>query len=99
MKTVLRSDSAVLFLPYRHSWQHLVIFYLGTPGCAVLVAETILDGETPYAALQSLNMLVQTEGQERTKEQYADLLRQHGFGVIRAVQTSNFLDAFMACKV
>ncbi|XP_075887199.1 putative bifunctional dTTP/UTP pyrophosphatase/methyltransferase protein isoform X2 [Nelusetta ayraudi] len=70
-----------------------------TPGCAVLVAETILDRESPYAALQSLNMLVQTEGRERTKRQYADLLRQHGFGAVRTVQTSNFLDAFMARKV
>lgn len=70
-----------------------------TSGCAVLVAETIMDRESPYAALQSLNMLVQTEGRERTKGQYADLLRQHGFGAVRTVQTSNFLDAFMACKV
>lgn len=65
----------------------------------MLVAETILDRETPYAALQSLNMLVQTEGQERTKGQYADLLLRYGFGAMRTVQTSNFLDAFMAYKV
>lgn len=74
-------------------------FFSPPTGCAVLVAETILDRESPYAALQSLNMLVQTEGRERTKGQYADLLRQHGFGAVRTVQTSNFLDAFMACKV
>lgn len=74
-------------------------FNLCTSGCAVLVAETILDREMPYAALQSLSMLVQTEGRERTKGQYADLLQRHGFGLIRTVQTSNFLDAFMACKV
>ncbi|XP_074551656.1 putative bifunctional dTTP/UTP pyrophosphatase/methyltransferase protein isoform X2 [Halichoeres trimaculatus] len=37
------------------------------PGCAVLVAETTLDGRRAHAALQSLNMLAQTEGTERTE--------------------------------
>lgn len=65
----------------------------------MLIAETIQDGETSYAALQSLNMLVQTEGQERTKGQYADLLQRQGFGFIRAVETLNFLDALLATKM
>lgn len=68
-------------------------------GCAVLLAETILDGQTSYPALQSLNMLVQTEGVERTEGQYTDLLHKHGFGDIRMVHTSNFLDAFIASKM
>lgn len=68
-------------------------------GCAVLIAETILDGQTPYSALQSLNMLVQTEGTERTERQYSDLLRKHGFGDMRVVHTTNFLDAFIAIKM
>uniref|UniRef100_A0A3P8V1I1 Acetylserotonin O-methyltransferase-like n=1 Tax=Cynoglossus semilaevis TaxID=244447 RepID=A0A3P8V1I1_CYNSE len=37
------------------------------PGDAVLIAEAMLDHLTPYSALQSLNMLVQTEGEERTE--------------------------------
>lgn len=68
-------------------------------GCAVLIAETMLDEQTPYSTLQSLNMLVQTEGTERTQRQYADLLRKHGFGEMRVVHTKNFLDAFFAIKM
>ncbi|KAM3607127.1 uncharacterized protein V6R79_002088 [Siganus canaliculatus] len=69
-----------------------------TPGCGVLVAETMLDGQQPYSTLQSLNMLVQTEGTERTVNQYANLLSKHGFGDTRVVRTKNFLDAFIAIK-
>lgn len=68
-------------------------------GCALLIAETLLDGRTPYSALQSLNMLAQTEGLERTEKQYADLLSEHGFGVTRVVHTANFLDALIAIKM
>ncbi|KAG7238804.1 hypothetical protein INR49_030348, partial [Caranx melampygus] len=67
--------------------------------CAVLIAETMLDGQTTYSALQSLNMLAQTEGQERTESKYADMLSKHGFGNTRVVHTKNFLDAFIAIKL
>ncbi|XP_040913256.1 probable bifunctional dTTP/UTP pyrophosphatase/methyltransferase protein isoform X1 [Toxotes jaculatrix] len=70
-----------------------------TPGCAVLIAETMLDGQTPYSALQSLNMLVQTEGSERTESKYADMLSKHGFGNTCVVHTMNFLDALIAIKM
>ncbi|XP_054644155.1 probable bifunctional dTTP/UTP pyrophosphatase/methyltransferase protein isoform X2 [Dunckerocampus dactyliophorus] len=70
-----------------------------TPGCAVLIAETMLDEHSPYATLQSLNMLVNTEGLERTQRQYADLLGKHGFGRESRVHTMNFLDAFIAYKL
>ncbi|XP_031140504.1 probable bifunctional dTTP/UTP pyrophosphatase/methyltransferase protein isoform X2 [Sander lucioperca] len=70
-----------------------------TAGCAVLIAETVLDGQTPYSALQSLNMLAQTEGLERTESQYADLLSKYGFGDMRVGYTMNFLDAFIAIKM
>ncbi|XP_018558250.1 probable bifunctional dTTP/UTP pyrophosphatase/methyltransferase protein isoform X2 [Lates calcarifer] len=70
-----------------------------TPGCAVLIAETMLDGQTPYSALQSLNMLVQTEGKERSESKYTDMLSKHGFGNTRVVHTMNFLDAFIAIKM
>ena len=59
----------------------------------------MLDGYTPYSALQSLNMLVQTEGEERTQSQYADFLSKHGFGDMRVVHTMNFLDAVIAIKM
>lgn len=65
----------------------------------MLIAETMLDGRTPYSALQSLNMLAQTEGTERTESQYADLLSKHGFGNTRVVHTTNFLDAIIGLKM
>lgn len=68
-------------------------------GCAVPIAETVLDGQKPYPALQSLNMLAQTEGMERTKRQYADMLSTNGFGIMHVVNTMNFLDALIAVKM
>ncbi|XP_056145400.1 probable bifunctional dTTP/UTP pyrophosphatase/methyltransferase protein isoform X2 [Lampris incognitus] len=69
------------------------------PGCAVLIAEALLDGVPPYPALQSLNMLVQTEGTERTRCQYTDLLRKAGFGDVRVALTMNFLDVVIGIKM
>ncbi|XP_061143439.1 probable bifunctional dTTP/UTP pyrophosphatase/methyltransferase protein isoform X2 [Syngnathus typhle] len=70
-----------------------------TPGCAVVIAETMLDEWSTYSTLQSLNMLVQTEGRERTQRDYAALLNKHGFGNTRVVRTRNFLDALLAIKM
>ncbi|XP_035031067.1 probable bifunctional dTTP/UTP pyrophosphatase/methyltransferase protein isoform X2 [Hippoglossus stenolepis] len=70
-----------------------------TSGCALLIAETMLDGLTPYSALQSLNMLAQAEGMERTESKYTDMLSKHGFGNMRVVHTRNFLDAVLAIKM
>ncbi|XP_076857689.1 putative bifunctional dTTP/UTP pyrophosphatase/methyltransferase protein isoform X1 [Brachyhypopomus gauderio] len=70
-----------------------------TTGCAVLLAETVLDEvkrRTSY--IQSLSMLVQTEGRERSSVQYKQLLESHGFSLIRMCQTGNFLDAILAYK-
>lgn len=75
------------------------VFDVSPPGSAVLIAETMLDGWKPHAALQSLNMLVQTEGMERRERQFADLLCQHGFGDVQVVHTRNFLDALIAFKM
>lgn len=74
-------------------------FALLSSGGAVLIAETMLDGLKAHSALQSLNMLVQTEGKERKERQIADLLCQHGFGDMRVVHTRNFLDALIAFKM
>lgn len=65
----------------------------------MLIAETMLDGQTAYSTLQSLNMLAQTEGLERTESQYADLLNKHGFGGTHVIHTKNFLDAVIAVKM
>ncbi|KAK0150609.1 N-acetylserotonin O-methyltransferase-like protein [Merluccius polli] len=69
-----------------------------TPGSAVLVVETLLDGTRSYPALQSLSMLMQTMGKERTGSQYTQLLRQHGFGDVRIAHTWNFVDVVLAIK-
>jgi acetylserotonin N-methyltransferase len=55
------------------------------PGGGLLIAEKLLDedksGPTP-AHMQSLNMLVCTEGRERTLSEYAALLREAGFASV-----------------
>ena len=73
-------------------------FLFHITGSAVLVAETMLDGQTPYSCLQSLNMLVQTEGRERTQQHYSDLLSANGFGAVRVTHTGSFLDVIIALK-
>ncbi|KAL4635536.1 N-acetylserotonin O-methyltransferase-like protein isoform X2 [Arapaima gigas] len=68
---------------------------------AVLLAETVLDERKPHSSrafLQSLNMLVQTEGEERSFVRYSALLREHGFAGVRLCCTGNFLDALLAFK-
>ena len=69
---------------------------------ALLIAEKLLDdepGRGPVsAALQSLNMLVCTEGQERTPNQYAALLGEAGFSRVEFARTGSTLDAILARK-
>jgi len=70
-------------------------------GGALLVAEKLLneDGVGPLAAnMQSLNMLVVTEGRERTLSQYQQLLRAAGFAEITGQRTGVALDAILAVK-
>lgn len=71
------------------------------PGGALLIAEKIVDPDKsgPLSALlQSLNMLVCTQGKERTLEEYRQLLESSGFGNVRAVRTGAYLDAILAMK-
>jgi acetylserotonin N-methyltransferase len=71
------------------------------PGGAVLLAEKLLDDDRagpPWAVLQSLNMLVCTEGKERTLAEYAELLRRAGFTRVEGRRTDAPLDAVLACK-
>ncbi len=70
-------------------------------GGALLIAERLLDedktGPVP-AAMQSLNMLVCTEGRERTLGEYAELLRRAGFTKVEGRRTAGPLDAVLAEK-
>ena len=70
-------------------------------GGALLLAEKLLDDDHhgPVAAqMQSLNMLVCTEGRERSFVEYTELLRRAGFAVVDAVRTGKPVDAVLARK-
>ncbi len=70
-------------------------------GGALLIAEKLLNddktGPLP-AQMQSLSMLVCTEGKERTFAEYTALLRQAGFAHVEAKVTNAPLDAILAVK-
>ena len=67
-------------------------------GGAVLVAEKLLTPENVAAHMQSLNMLVCTEGRERTFEEYRALLEAAGFHGVESRITGQPLDALIAFK-
>ncbi|XP_025840411.2 acetylserotonin O-methyltransferase [Vulpes vulpes] len=71
------------------------------PGGGVLVIESLLaaDGRGPLTAqLYSLNMLVQTEGRERTPAQYRALLAAAGFRHVQCRRTGGLYDAILATR-
>jgi acetylserotonin O-methyltransferase len=88
------SEEKVIAL-LRKVWEHL------PTGGALLIAEKLLDdhktGPLP-ALMQSLNMLVCTEGKERTLAEYTVLLRQAGFVRVEGKVTNAPLDAILAVK-
>jgi acetylserotonin N-methyltransferase len=68
-------------------------------GGALLVAEKLLDDDRTgpsWAVLQSLNMLVCTEGKERTLDEYRALLLRVGFIRVEGLRTPSPLDALLA---
>lgn len=68
---------------------------------ALLIAERLLneDKTGPLDALtQSLNMLVCTEGKERTLAEYTALLREAGFTEVQGRKTGAPVDAILASK-
>ncbi len=70
-------------------------------GGAVLVAEKLLHDDRAgpeWAVLQSLNMLVCTEGRERTLGEYDALLTRVGFTGVVGVRTGAPLDVVLATK-
>lgn len=70
-------------------------------GGGLLIAEKLLaeDGVGPVPAnMQSLNMLVVTEGRERSLSGYAALLHSAGFAQVEGKRTGSALDAILARK-
>lgn len=68
---------------------------------AVLIAEKLLNADKSgphWAQMQSLNMLVCTEGKERTLAEYAALLERVGFREVQGRTTNAPLDAILAVK-
>jgi acetylserotonin N-methyltransferase len=68
---------------------------------ALLIAERLIDEDRrgPVGAhMQSLNMLVCTEGRERTLGEYTALLREAGFAAVRGRVTGAPLDAVLGEK-
>jgi acetylserotonin O-methyltransferase len=70
-------------------------------GGALLVGEAVLDDDRTgpeYAIMQSLNMLVCTEGKERSHAEYHGLLLKAGFATVELKRTGTALDAILALK-
>jgi acetylserotonin N-methyltransferase len=71
------------------------------PGGGVLIAETLLNEDKSgpdYSLMQDLNMLVCTDGRERTAAEYQSLLQTAGFGEVRFHRTGLLVDAILATK-
>ncbi|XP_044792628.2 acetylserotonin O-methyltransferase isoform X8 [Bubalus bubalis] len=91
-----------------HDWtdakcSHLLqrVYQACRTGGGILVIESLLDadGRGPLTTLlYSLNMLVQTEGRERTPGQYCALLAPAGFRDVRCQRTGGTYDAVLARK-
>ena len=67
----------------------------------MLIAEALLDadqGGPLFAVMQDLNMLVCTDGRERTLAEYGALLEASGFSKIESHRTGSLLDAVLALK-
>ena len=67
------------------------------PGGGLLIAEKLL--ENVPAHMQNLNMLIVTEGRERTAEEYFQFLREAGFADVEARRTGTPLDAIFGVRV
>jgi acetylserotonin N-methyltransferase len=70
-------------------------------GGGLLIAEKLIaeDRSGPvWAHMQSLNMLLVTEGKERTLSEYTDLLKRSGFAKVEGRYTTAPVDAVLAIK-
>lgn len=71
-------------------------------GGALLIAEKLLDDDLAgpvHGHMQSLNMLLCTEGRERSLKQYTTLLNEAGFSKVEGKRTGTPLDAVLATKL
>jgi acetylserotonin N-methyltransferase len=71
-------------------------------GGALLICEKMLFDDKagpPWAQMQDLNMLVCTEGKERTLAEYEQLLLSAGFAEVVGYRTSTPIDAILATKL
>src|SRR5271155_4451046 len=78
-------------------WQ--VINAVLPAGGGLLVAEKVLDDTNLAAQMQNLNMLVVTEGRERTAIEYTVLLNAAGFYQVEHRITGAPLDAILGIKL
>ncbi len=72
-----------------------------SPGGGILIVEALLheDRSGPvYALMQDLNMLVCTDGRERTFDEYRSLLEAAGFANVQYKRTGTPVDAVFATK-
>jgi acetylserotonin N-methyltransferase len=67
-------------------------------GGGLLIAEKLLRPDDVSAHMQSLNMLIGTEGRERSAAEYEALLRAAGFSKVESSVTGAYLDAVLAIK-
>ena len=77
-----------------------IVFSLPRGG-ALLVTETLVDDDRSgpvYTLMQDLNMLVCTDGRERTEAEYSALLRGAGFSTVQFRRTDSLVDAILAVK-
>jgi acetylserotonin O-methyltransferase len=91
-----------------HDWseekirQLLKRIYQALPaGGGLLIGEKIIDEDRRgprWALMQSLNMLICTEGKERSATEYKTLLREAGFQDFEIVRTNVPLDCILAAK-
>ncbi len=67
-------------------------------GGGLLIAEKLLNPEYVSGHMQSLNMLIVTEGRERSAAEYETLLRAAGFAQVDSRHTGAPVDAILAIK-
>jgi acetylserotonin N-methyltransferase len=91
-----------------HDWSEpkirllLARIYAALPsGGGLLIAEKLLEEDLRgpvHAHMQSLNMLVCTEGRERSLAQYAALIEEAGFAHVEGKRTGSVVDVVLALK-
>jgi acetylserotonin O-methyltransferase len=70
-------------------------------GGGLLIAETLVNDDRSgpvYTLMQDLNMLVCTDGKERTAAEYRALLLSAGFAQVEFRRTGSLVDAILATK-